>query len=468
MNLVMLNTNFNILWTANDRSLAKGLWERLESQGYRVQIAEGRENTLAEIQKTSPRLWVGQLNGQPESGLSFLQNIREAYPDLPIIIMSVRPSIEEAVHAIQLGATDYLPLNVSNEKLWAVLENTLSHPWTGNNRNIRTNAGSQSPPVPIARHPSMVKVLDLAKKIAGSRSTVLIQGESGTGKEVVARYIHQLSDRNLGPFIAVNCAALPETLLESELFGHERGAFTGAVSRKKGKFELAQGGTLLLDEISEMAFSIQAKLLRVLQERVIDRVGGQATIPIDVRVVATTNRNLEEATGKGNFRLDLYYRLNVVPLNLPALRQRPDDIAPLANFFLQKYASLNHAKSKKLSPEAEEFLVAQSWPGNVRELENLMERAVLLVDQENLSRQELEFVSAINHPEARKHITGIGHDQVIPLREMEKKMIFKSLNDHSGNRTRAAEVLGISVRTLRNKLHEYRQELEAEGLALEI
>ncbi|MFC1823545.1 sigma-54 dependent transcriptional regulator [Thermodesulfobacteriota bacterium] len=463
----MLNTDtHNILWTATDSTLPQAVFERLETQGYKIKIAEGRENTLAEIQKVSPRLWIGQINGEPEAELIHIQDIRSACPELPIIIMSPEPSIEEAVNVIRVGANDYLPISSSQDRLWAVFENILHHPCPV---SINTNPTAKRVPaleIPIAKHPLMLKVIELAKKIAPSRSNVLIQGESGTGKEVIAHYIHKTSDRKAGPFIAVNCAALPENLLESELFGHERGAFTGAVSRKKGKFELAHGGTLLLDEISEMAVSVQAKLLRVLQEREIDRVGGQATIPIDVRVIATTNRNLEEETGNGNFRLDLYYRLNVVPIYLPALRKRPDDIAPLAHHFLEKYASLNNREQKKLSSEAIDLLIRKSWSGNVRELENLMERAVLLVDEAVITPPDIEFVSTLHHPEGQSNPLFSELDQVIPLKEMEKKMIIKTLNDNSGNRTRAAEILGISVRTLRNKLHEYRKDMDEEAAAL--
>ena len=308
----------------------------------------------------------------------------------------------------------------------------------------------------------MLKILKLAKRIAPSRSTVLIQGESGTGKEVIARYIHQHSHRKGGAFISVNCAALPENLLESELFGHEKGAFTGAVTRKKGKFELANGGTLLLDEISEMAVSIQAKLLRVLQEREIDRVGGQYVVPVDTRVIATTNRDLENEIKNGNFRLDLFYRLNVVPLHLPPLRERPDDIAPLACSFLKTHAALNDFPPRVLSPEAEGYLKGKSWPGNVRELENLMERAILLVESEVMGPDDLESMSVFQGGNGDR--VGGEEKGAVTLKDMEKKMIFQALNHHEGNRTHAAKVLGISVRTLRNKLNEYRKEPDGEDL----
>jgi len=300
----------------------------------------------------------------------------------------------------------------------------------------------------------MRRVIELAERVGRSRSTVLIQGESGTGKEIIARHIHKKSGKS-GPFVAVNCAALPENLLESELFGHEKGAFTGAIARKKGKFELAGGGTLLLDEISEMPLSVQAKLLRVLQEREIDRVGGEFPIPVDTRVVATTNRDLEAETKKGNFRLDLFYRLNVVPLYVPPLVRRVEDILPLANLFLKRHSRLNHLPRKKLTRDGEEYLKRRLWPGNVRELENLMERALLLVQSDAIGREDFELLTALSgrdqNDEAETTL------KMMPLREMEKKMITRALQEHSGNRTHAAEVLGISVRTLRNKLHEYKE-----------
>jgi two-component system response regulator FlrC len=292
--------------------------------------------------------------------------------------------------------------------------------------------------------------------IARTAQPVMITGETGTGKELIARAIHQLSGR-AGEFVGINVAGLDDTTFTDTLFGHEKGAFTGAINRKRGKFELANGGTLLLDEISEMAVSVQAKLLRVLQEREIDRVGGEFAIAVDTRVIATTNRDLEAETRKGGFRLDLFYRLNVVPLRLPPLRRRGADIPPLANHFLHAHCTLNGVPVKRLSRETEAHLKGKDWPGNVRELENLMERASLLVESDMINPRDLE---AISIPEDRPEPAGPLEGGVVPLREMEKRMIRQALCDHKGNRTHAAQVLGISVRTLRNKLHEYREELE--------
>jgi DNA-binding NtrC family response regulator len=454
----------HILWTAADVPLPKSLWGKLEEMGYRVLLAERDGNPLARIQKTSPQLWVEQVNGDSEAVFSGLQAVREGYPGLPIILLSHQPSVEDAVSAIKMGVLDYLPVAVPQDRLWVALEGALRSAGVPKPREDRGNRKIADIERPIAADPAMQKILELASRIASSRATVLIRGESGTGKEVVARTVHANSDRRKGPFVAVNCAALPENLLESELFGHERGAFTGAVAKKRGKFELADGGTLLLDEISEMALSVQAKLLRVLQEREIDRVGGDMPVPIDTRVIATTNRDLEEETRQGNFRLDLYYRLNVVPLAIPPLRTRKGDIIPLAEFFLRRHSELNGVGPKKLSRDAEEFLMGRTWPGNVRELENLMERACLLAESDLISRADLQALSLPEPELGTEDPESLG---VIPLREMEKKMIQTALQEHGGNRTHAAEVLGISVRTLRNKLHEYRQEMEREGFVAE-
>jgi len=451
--------NNNILWTAGHFSLPEALWKRLEGSGYRVLITEDNANLKEKIQNLSPRLWVGRINGNPDSVFSQLREIKEVFPLMPVVLMSHGSNMEDAVTAIRLGAYDYLAGDVSQERLWAALEGALKYPVVSSVSQSRRLKADDMDTQLIAAHPSMLKIMNMARKIANGRSTVLINGETGVGKEVMARFIHNNSDRKDGPFIAVNCAALPESLLESELFGHEKGAFTGAISRKKGKFELANGGTLLLDEISETAVSIQAKLLRVLQEREIDRVGGQATIPIDTRVIATTNRDLEAETKNGNFRLDLFYRLNVVPIKLPPLRERADDIAPLARFFLKKHCALNNTPLKKISPDAEAFLKGRAWPGNVREFENLMERATLLIEPDVISAEELESISSAGLSDSTE---GFKDYNLIPLKEMERMMIIKALDNNRGNRTHAANVLGISVRTLRNKLHEYETGLPAE------
>jgi transcriptional regulator with GAF, ATPase, and Fis domain len=315
--------------------------------------------------------------------------------------------------------------------------------------------------------------------VAKSKATVLISGESGTGKEMFARYLHAHSDRASKPFVALNCAALPEHLLESELFGHERGAFTGAIARKLGKFELASGGTILLDEISEMDLGLQAKLLRGLQEGEFDRVGGMETVKVDVRVLATTNRKLEQYVEEGKFRQDLYYRLNVIPLKLPSLRERGEDMLSLAAFFVEKFRKAYGLGNLPFSVEARDWLLAYDWPGNVRELQNLMERAVLLAGGGPILKAHFllegeEFPLMEEPPVSMERVISLTETQgegeagpgeglaqmpqgVVPLDVLERQMILHSLDQTAGNRTQAALLLGISVRTLRNKLNEYRQ-----------
>jgi DNA-binding NtrC family response regulator len=442
----------NVLWTTPDVPLPQPIWNRLKDLGFRVVIEHGNGDLLDRIGALTPRLWVGLLKGSPAVDLDTLRAIREKSPELSMILLSHNPSVEQAVETIKLGAFDYLPANIPEDRLWAALEGALKSPGPAIRRDRNPGTFSSHVSEPVAVNQQMLSLFKMARKIAPRRTTILIEGESGTGKEVLARYIHRNSDRSKGPLIAINCAALPENLLESELFGHEKGAFTGAISRKAGKFELADGGTLLLDEISEIAPSLQAKLLRVLQEGEIDRVGGKFSKPVDVRIIATTNRNLEEEIENGNFRLDLYYRLSVVPLKIPSLRERPDDLPPLADFFLKKHGRLNGEQAKILSKQSEDLLKQQTWPGNVRELENLMERAMLLLENEVIEPADLELIM---YPSSRRPSPRAL--EVQPLREMEKDMIFHALEENQGNRTHAARMLGISVRTLRNKLNEYNQ-----------
>ena len=290
---------------------------------------------------------------------------------------------------------------------------------------------------------------------------MLIQGESGTGKELLARYIHEQSQRNQGPFVAVNCASLPETLLESELFGHEKGAFTGAVARKIGKFELAHKETILLDEISEMNTFLQAKILRILQENEVDRIGGNRPIPIDVRVIATTNRDLASWVEKGEFREDLYYRLNVINITLPPLRERPGDIEILAHHFCRKFAAENGRPVRAISDEAIAWLKAQEWRGNVRELKNSLERAVLVSSHPTLDLADFSAPPV----SSQERDSGGMETPSLCLRDMEQRLISKVLEKTQGNRTHAAKILGISIRTLRNKLNEYKRGFPAEGLS---
>ncbi len=368
---------------------------------------------------------------------------------VPVVACGVNADANRAAAAIRAGAKEFIPLPPDAELIAAVLAAVAD-----DNRPM------------VVRDPSMQAVIGMADQIAPSDASILITGESGVGKEVIARYVHQKSRRASKPFISVNCAAIPENLLESELFGHEKGAFTGAVARRIGKFEEANGGTLLLDEISEMDARLQAKLLRAIQEREIDRVGGAKPVKVDIRILATSNRDLVQAVRAGIFREDLLYRLNVVNLRIPSLRERPADVSALAEFFVRKYAAANGAPERQLSAEAKRRLASHSWPGNVRELENAMHRAVLLATGAEIEEQAIRlpdgqpFASA--DPRARAaQAASIAAETANrgyvgqTVAAMEQQLIIDTLEHCFGNRTHAATILGISIRTLRNKLKEY-------------
>jgi DNA-binding NtrC family response regulator len=366
---------------------------------------------------------------------------------VPIIACGVNNDARAAVAAIHAGAKEYIPLPPDPELIAAVLAAV-----TDDTREL------------IYRDEMMAHVVKLAQQIAPSDASVLITGESGTGKEVVARYVHGRSNRAKAPFISVNCAAIPENLLESELFGHEKGAFTGAVARRIGKFEEATGGTLLLDEISEMDVRLQAKLLRAIQERVIDRVGGTRPVPVDIRIIATSNRNLVEAVRAGSFREDLLFRLNVVNLKIPPLRERPADIIELAQHFVRKYADANGVPPRPLSAEARRALVLNRWPGNVRELENTLHRAVLLATGDEIGIDGIVTPDGVRLDQSKNptvaHATLAAETVTRALvgrtvADVERDLILETLKHCLGNRTHAANILGISIRTLRNKLNEY-------------
>jgi two-component system, response regulator FlrC len=366
----------------------------------------------------------------------------------PVVACGISNDARAAVAAIHAGAKEFIPLPPDPELIAAVLAAV-----TNDSREL------------VYRDETMARVVKLAQQIAPSDASVLVTGESGTGKEVVARYVHARSPRARAPFISVNCAAIPESLLESELFGHEKGAFTGAVARRIGKFEEATGGTLLLDEISEMDARLQAKLLRAIQERVIDRVGGGKPVPVDIRIIATSNRNLIEAVRAGTFREDLLFRLNVVNLKVPPLRERPADVLELAQHFIKKYSDANGVVPRPLSAEARRALVLNRWPGNVRELENTIHRAVLLAAGDEIGIDGILTPDGMRLDEARNppavaHATLAAETVTRALvgrtvADVERDLILETLKHCLGNRTHAANILGISIRTLRNKLNEY-------------
>ena len=371
--------------------------------------------------------------------------------NVPVVACGVGDDSRTAVKAIKAGAQEYVPLPPDAELIAAVIEAVVEESETF-----------------IHGDPEMAKVIKLDEQIAPSQASVLVLGGSGTGKELMARHLHRKSQCSSGPFIAINCAAIPENLLESELFGHEKGAFTGAVARRLGKFEEADGGTLLLDEISEMDIRLQAKLLRVLQEREIDRIGGKRPIKVDVRIIATSNRDMEETVAAGNFREDLYYRLNVMTLELPSLTDRPGDIEPLANFFVEKYVKANGLDPVSLTAEGLEVLLEYGWPGNVRELENAIHRGVLLASAGKLGPEAIQLNSGALG--GARNQAGPGTGAFGPagadgaglvgrtVAEVERELIVDTLSHCLGNRTHAANILGISIRTLRNKLKLYAED----------
>ncbi len=371
---------------------------------------------------------------------------------IPVVACGTETNAAAAVNAIRAGAKEYIPLPPNAELIAAVIA-----------------AVARESEDFLYRDPAMARVVQLAEQIAKSDASVLITGESGTGKEVMAKYLHARSLRAGQPFISVNCAAIPEALLESELFGHEKGAFTGAVARRIGKFEEASGGTLLLDEISEMDTRLQAKLLRAIQERQIDRVGGSKPVNVDIRILATSNRDLSAAVKEGTFREDLLFRLNVVNLKLPALRERPADIAALAEFFVEKYAKANGMPASTLSPSAREELLRAPWPGNVRELENTLHRAVLLSSGDTIESEQIRLPDGTGINEAASaHSLASQAAQAADavsrslvgqtVADVERSLILDTLDHCLGNRTHAANILGISIRTLRNKLNLYAEE----------
>jgi len=371
-----------------------------------------------------------------------VESLKQERINVPVVACGIGTDAEAAVRAIKAGAKEYIPLPPDAELIAAVLE-----------------AVAQESYSLIYRDPAMASLVKLAEQVAPADASVLVTGESGTGKEVLARLIHRKSRRVRHNFISVNCAAIPEQLLESELFGHEKGAFTGAVARRIGKFEEANGGTLLLDEISEMHTRLQAKLLRAIQEREIDRVGGVQPIRVDIRLIATSNRDLETEVRKGNFREDLFFRLNVVRLEMPTLRERRQDIELLADFFVKKYSEANAVPVRPLAPEVKEMLVRHPWRGNVRELENTMHRAVLLSRGATIGPEAVMLSSLRTEGDAgtaaiASKIGLVGRT----VADVERDLILETLNHCLGNRTHAANILGISIRTLRNKLQQYRQE----------
>lgn len=445
-------TRKKVLLVDQDETQKATVLRALEREGCALVTAPDGPSALEKIAGDAYDLVISEMDFSGMSGIELLRKIKEMRPLQPVVMLTAHASVQRAVEAMKLGALDVVLKPVTTRMTGSLLGLALADP----HASAEETAGWKY--TIITRNKRMEDLLEQARDIADSRAPVFIQGESGTGKELFARYIHQQGNRKERPFVAVNCSALPESLLESEILGHEKGAFTGAVAAKKGKFELADGGTLLLDEISEMAFPLQSKLLRVLQEREVDRIGSTRPVPVDVRVMATTNRETEKLMRDGSFREDLYFRLNVIPFHLPPLRERKDDIPLLARYFVDKHNRLERRSVKGLTDEAVETLVHMPWRGNVRELENTLARAVLFCKGERIEKRDLS--SELRSMEARTGPSFPAFSSV-SLKEIEKETIFHALDRTNGNRTHAAEILGISVRTLRNKLHEYREKMQA-------
>ncbi len=429
----------SLLLVEDDAALREILSETLVTAGYGViEAADGAAaQSLLERRAGTIRLVVSDVQMDGLDGITLMRSS----PDVPFILMSAYATIDKAIEAMRHGARDYLVKPFAAEYLLAVV----ARHWPG-------GAADAADDGMIALAEGSRAVRAMAERVAASEATVMISGESGVGKEVLARFIHERSRRAEGPFVAINCAAIPENMLEATLFGYEKGAFTGAYQACPGKFEQAQGGTLLLDEISEMDIALQAKLLRVLQEREVERLGGRRVIALDVRVLATTNRRLRDAVAEGRFREDLYYRLNVFPLQLPPLRERREDILPLCQRFLAEACRGTGRPVPELGPSAVECLLAYDWPGNVRELENVIARATILQEGQCIEAADLQ-IEAVFEAEAEAASAVSGKD----LRSREQALILDTLEAVSGSRKRAAEVLGISQRTLRYKLARMRE-----------
>ncbi|HHM23892.1 MAG TPA: sigma-54-dependent Fis family transcriptional regulator [Bacteroidetes bacterium] len=445
-----------ILVVDDDQLLHEFLVETLRRAGYTVDGAETANDAIEKIKKNPYHLVITDLRLPDRNGLGVLQAAKKINPDMGVIVITAYGTVENAVEAMKVGAFDYLTKPFSADQIEMVVKKFFEYNSLKlENEMLRSQLGHlYGMESIIDRSPKMRRVFRIIRKVAGSRATVLIQGPSGTGKELVAKAIHYNSPRRDKPFVKTNCATLPEGLIESELFGHEKGAFTGAIKRTRGRFEMADGGTLLLDEISEMSLHLQAKLLRVLQEREFEKIGSGETVSVDVRVIATTNRDLKEMVEKGEFREDLYYRLNVVPIQLPPLKERKEDIPLLVEHFIRKYAEENQKPVRRISEEAMRMIMAYDWPGNVRELENTIQRAVVICDGEVITPQHfLTFPELPLGSFTADHWNG----ETKNLSEVEKKLILQVLQETGGNRTKSAEILGISVRTLRNKIREYRE-----------
>jgi len=457
-----MTEKMKILCVDDEPSVRSMLAEMLSGCGYDVETAENGTEALRKFPTGGFSAVVTDVRMPKASGMDVLKGVKRISPQTPVIVLTAYGTVNTAVEAMKEGAADFIMKPFALEQVELAVRNVAPPPeQTGEQDASRAGAAAPGEGRIVSRDKKILAILGMLDRVAKSKSSVLIQGESGTGKELFARHVHRQSNRHTMPFVAVNCAAIPHHLLESEMFGYEKGAFTGASQRKLGKFELADNGTLLLDEIGEMDVQLQAKLLRVIQEEEVDRVGGHEPVSVNVRIIATTNADLLQGIEDKKFRSDLYYRLNVVPIKIPPLRERNGDVDLLSDFFLTKYSRRNGQPKPRLSAEALALLRAHSWPGNVRELENVIERAVLLcgggsIVPENLCLEEI--IPSAPPAEAPSGEGEFSAGKGMTLRDMERNLIFETLQSVKGNKTRASQMLGVSVRTVRNKLNEYQME----------
>ena len=447
----MIHTQSTILVVDDDTAHRTMLRTLLGRWGYKVIEADDGDSAISRVEERPYDLIMMDIRMIRVSGLEALAKIKTINPSIPIIIMTAYSSVETAVEALKKGAYDYLTKPLDFDELKISLERAMEHRrLREENLQLREQLGSQFDRRNIiGRSAAMEKLMETVLLVAASDATVLITGESGTGKELIAGAIHYNSPRRDGPFVKINCAAITETLLESELFGHEKGSFTGADRKKEGKFRQADGGTLFLDEVSEMSLAMQVKLLRVVQEREVTRVGGDEVLAVDVRVITATNKNLEKEAEDGRFRQDLYYRINVVSIEVPPLVERKEDIPLLAQHFLSVFSEKNQKKIKGFSPQAMNLMLKYDWPGNIRELMNVVERAVVLSRGEFLDDGDL----SIHERAGNLPVTDAGES--VSLEEVEKNTIMKTLDRAGGNKSEAARLLGITRKTLRDKLKKY-------------
>jgi len=442
-----------ILVVDDDNLVNEFITETLQRSGYEVNSASSGPEALTMIKEYEFDLILTDVRMPDMDGITLLKNIKKLTPETVVIVITAFGTVQNAVDAMKKGAYDYVLKPFSPDEIDIVVRRGLEHRELAiENRVLRAQIKDKySFENIVGQNKHLLEIFDLIETAAQSKATILLTGESGTGKELVAKAIHFNSPRKDQPFIRVNCAALPDNLIESELFGHEKGAFTGAIAQTKGRFEIADGGTLLLDEISEMPYALQAKLLRVLQESEFERVGSGNPVKVDVRIVATSNQNLPEAVKNGNFREDLYYRLNVISIEVPPLRARPDDIPLLVEHFLQKFNEEDMRQIQGIAEKSLNLLMEYSWPGNIRELENLIHRAVVTCKEKVITSKNFPSYLSLGKTSDTSSVLS----DPISLYELEKLAILNALERYNGNRTKAAEDLGITTRTLRNKLKEY-------------